>query len=186
MKHTLQIMAGVICAGLGWTILLPAAETNSPTTAKERIGIYDSRVVAYAYFWSEAQQRRRNEHMAATKAAKAAGDQARLAELDAARRQGQDTIHRQIFSTAPVDAILDTLKPRVAEVGKQAGVTRLVSKWDKKALKQFKRAEQVDVTELLLAEFKLSDKQKKVVVEFRRQKPLSPEKCEELLRKGQL
>ena len=40
-----------------------------PTTA-ERIGLYDSRVVAYAWFWSEAGTRRREELIAAARAAR--------------------------------------------------------------------------------------------------------------------
>jgi RimJ/RimL family protein N-acetyltransferase len=59
-----------------------AAETNS---TPERIGIYDSRVVAYAEFWSEAHQRKLNDLVKSAKEAKAAGDTNRFNELETER-----------------------------------------------------------------------------------------------------
>ena len=163
-----------------------AAETNSLSTAGQRIGIYDSRIVAYAHFWSEAHQRSLKERVASAHAAKAAGDMGRFNKLSATLKQEQDQNHRQVFSTAPVEEILDDMKARVLEIQQQARVSRLVSKWDEKTLKELKRAEKVDVTDLLLGEFKLTDKQKKVAESFKKAKPLSPAKCEELLKKGEL
>ena len=82
-------------------------------------------------------------------------------------KKEQEQNHLQVFSTAPVDQILAEMKERVAVIQKEAGVSRLVSKWDEKSLATHKRAEQVDVTDLLLHEFKLNEKQLKVVADMR-------------------
>ena len=68
----------------------------------------------------------------------------------------------------------------------EAGVARLVSKWDEKSLAAHKHDEQVDVTDRLLREFKLNEKQLKVVADLRHKKPLSLERAQELMRKGEL
>ena len=185
MKRIRFILLTAVACWLGVTAAR-AAEINPPAPAGQRIGTYDSRVVAYAHFWTDAHQQKLKEQMASARAAKAAGDTARFNELSAALKKEQERNHRQVFSTAPVDEILESLKARLPEIQKQAGVSRLVSKWDEKALEQFKRAEKVEVTDLLLGEFKLTDKQKKIAESFKKSKPISPEKCEELLRKGEL
>jgi len=78
------------------------------------------------------------------------------------------------------------LKDRLPEIQKEAGVSRLVSKWDEPTLKEFKRAEQVDVTDLLLREFKLDEKQQKVVTDLRMKEPLPLKEAEKLMREGKL
>jgi hypothetical protein len=186
MKLTSWIAAGLACAGLGLGAVRAADETNKSNAVAERIGIYDSRVIAYADFWTEAHQRKINDLVKAAKEAKAAGQAERLNELDAALKKEQEQGHLQVFSTAPVDGILAGMKERVDAVQKEAGVSRLVSKWDDQTLKELKRAEKVDVTDALLREFKLDEKQRKVVEDMRTKKPLPLKEAEKLLREGKL
>ncbi len=160
-----------------------AAETNA---APVRIGVYDSRLLAYAQFWSDAQQRKLQELVKAAKQAKDAGDTARTRELETELKKEQDENHLQVFSTAAVDNVLATMQDRIAEIHKSTGIVRLVSKWDEKALNQFARAEQVDVTDLMLREFKLSERQMKVVEDLRNKKPLPLAKAQKLIREGKL
>jgi hypothetical protein len=63
---------------------------------------------------------------------------------------------------------------------------RLVSKWDEKTLKRIPRAGRVDVTDRLLREFKLTEKQMKVAADLRTKKPLPLHKAEKLAREGKL
>ena len=162
---------------------LPAEETNA---APQRVGVYDSRAVAYAWFWTDARQRRLQEQMQAARAAKAAGETNRLRELDAALRQQQDEMHREVFSTAPAAGALADLGGRIAEIQKAAGVVALVSKWDEAALRQYPSAGRVDVTDRLVREFKPAEKQQQVIREILKQKPLPLEECNELIRKGEI
>jgi hypothetical protein len=163
-----------------------AGDGTATNAAPVRVGVYDSRAVAYAHFWSESYQSKLKEQMAAARAAQQAGDTARFKELDATLRQMQDQLHRQVFSTAPADEVLAALKGQIPEIEKQAGVTVLVSKWDEAALKKHPHAEQVDVTGQLVREFKLTEQQLKVIADLQKQKPLPLEKCEELIRKDKI
>ena len=172
----------VLVASFGWQDVL-AAETNA---APQRIGIYDSRAIAYAHFWSEAHQRKINELAKGAKEARAAGETERFKELDAALKSEQEQIHLRVFSTAPVDDVLAGMKDRLAEIQEEAGVARLVSKWDSKTLKENQRAQRVEVTDRLLREFKLSEKQMKVAKEIQTKPPLPLDKAEKLTREGKL
>jgi hypothetical protein len=160
-----------------------AAETNS-TVAK--IGVYDSRAVAYAHFWSAPYQKQLQQKMNVAQAAKKAGD-AKFKELSAALKSEQEQNHRQVFSTAPVDDAMEVIKDRLPEIQKQAGVATLVSKWDEATLKKYESATRVDVTDTLVREFITPDeKQAKILSSIENQKPIPLEKCDELIRKGQL
>ena len=162
---------------------LQAAKTNTTPT---RIGTYDSRAVAFEWFWSGKHQSQLNELMQTARAAKTAGDTNRFHELDATLRQHQDEMHREVFSTAPPTEALTELKERLPEIQKAAGVSAIVSKWDDAALKKYPNAEQVDVTDRLVREFKPTAKQLKVISGFEKSKPLPLEQCNELIRKGEI
>ena len=152
----------------------------------ERIGVYDSRVIAYAHFWSDGHQRKLNELIKAAKEARAGGQVERFKELDAVLKKEQETSHLQVFSTAPVDDVLAGMADRVSMVQKEADVAMLVSKWDEPALKKHRGAKHVDVTDLLLREFKLDEKKMKVAQDIKKQKPLPLEKARKMMREGKL
>lgn len=160
-----------------------AADTASQTN---RIGVYDSRVIAYAHFWSEGYQQKIKDLAKSAKEAKAAGDMVRFRDMEAELKNEQDQNHLRVFSTAPVDSILALMQNRVGEVQRTTRVGRLVSKWDTPTLTQFTQAEQIEVTDALLRDFRLNEKQMKVIADIRKQKPLPLEKAHELLRKGKL
>jgi hypothetical protein len=171
-------IAAAGCANLG------AAETN---TALTRIGIYDSRAVAYAWFWSGKHQSQLTKLMQDARAAKAAGDTNRFKEFDAKLRRHQDEMEREVFGTAPPTVALDELKDRLPEIQKAAGVAAIVSKWNDTALKKYSDAEKVDVSDRLVREFITSTpQQQKVLSEMQRQKPLPLEKCDDLIRKREI
>jgi hypothetical protein len=172
-------------AGAGFGSLVSAADSGT-NAAPERIGIFDSRVIAYAEFWTPAHQSRNNELVKQAQAAKAAGETERFAKLEAELKSEQEKNHLQVFSTASVDNVLAGMKERVAAVQQEAKVSRLVSKWDEVSLKELKRAEKVDVTDLLLREFTLNEKQQKVAADLRKKDPLPLKRAEELLREGKL
>jgi hypothetical protein len=157
--------------------------TNSPSA----IGVYDSRAVAYAHFWSAPRQKNLQEQMALARDAKTAGNTAKFEEYRSAIRAGQDQIHREVFSTAPADEAMAAIKDRIPEIEKQVGVTALVSKWDGKTLQTYKDVRCVDMTDQLVRQFiQPTEQQSKVISSMEKSEPLSPEKCEELIRKGEI
>ena len=176
----ISILIGAVTA-IGATLSIVSNTTAAETeSAAERIGTYDSRVVAYAWFWSEAHQRQINEKAKAAKEAKAAGQTARHEELSAVLKQGQQRIHWQVFSTAPIADVLAEIKDRLPEIQKQAGVSKLVSQWDEATLKQHRKAKRVDVTDRLVQEFKPGETQLKVIADLKGKKPVPLDKIDQL------
>ena len=185
--RTNAIWIGLLAMSLFAILEARAGDSSGKTNSMpQRIGIYDSRVVAFGSFWSEAHQRALNGRMKAAKEAQAAGDTNRFIELKAAVKAEQKKVHLQVFSSAPVDDVLAGMKDRVQAIQKEAGVSQLVSKWDEKILAEHKNDEKVDVTDLFLRDFKLNERQRKIVVDMRKKPPVPLEEAEELMRKGKL
>lgn len=147
----------------------PAASSTAP---RDRIGIYDSRAVAYAHFWQPAECAKRDALIATAKAAKAAGDPKRVKEIEQRLENSQARAHLQVFSTAPADDAMAALAPQLPALQNELGVSRLISKWDKKTLRLFRTADQVDVTDRLVREFITpTQKQQKTIDSIKATKP---------------
>ena len=148
---------------------------DQPTSASTRIGTYDSRAVALAY-WHEHD--RLNQYikplMQQAQDAKDAGNTQRFQELAQKLRAHQELLHQQVFSTEPIDDILDSLPDRLAHVTAQADVTALVSKWDKQSLQRYKSAQLIDVTDLIVAQFSLTNEKLETIRQIQTQAPVSP------------
>ncbi len=166
MKH------GFFVAGLVAGLALCAGVA----AAGERIGTYDSRAIAVAYAGSPVQQKFIAPLRAAHQAAKQAGNRAEVEKLDAQGRALQQRAHRQAFSTAPVDDLLEQIAETLPAIRRDAGVTALVSIWDADGLARHAGAERVDVTAALVDAFQPTARQRKTVDEIRKQKPLPLDK----------
>jgi hypothetical protein len=173
-------MVIVMLAHVTGPVFARAEATNESDASVQRIGVYDSRVVAYAHFWTAEHQQWLKDKIAAAKAAKTSGDQAQFEKLSKEMADEQQRIHREGFSTAPADQAMAFLKPRLPEIQKRASISLLVSKWDKEKLASLKSAQQTDVTDLLVAEFKLDPKQLKTVEEIKKQKPVPLDKIDQM------
>ena len=180
-----SLLAQAIAFSLAF-ISPPSSHAADTASLTNRVGVYDSRTIAYAHFWSEGYQQKIKDLAKSAKEAKAAGDMVRFRDMEAELKNEQDQNHLRVFSTAPVDSILALMQNRVDEVQRTTRVGRLVSKWDAPTLTQFKQAEQIDVTDALLRDFRPNEKQMKVIADIRKQKALPLEKAQELLRKGKL
>jgi hypothetical protein len=171
MKTTLRWMM-VLTLGFAGRTLAGGAEAKG--AAAEKVGVYDSRAVAYAHFWSPAASRERDAAIAAGKAAKAAGDTAEFQKRSAAMAALQKKMHEEVFSSAPATEALAALAPRLPALHAELGVARLVSKWDTKALRQVPEANRVDVTDRLVREFITpTEKQQKVLDSMKTKEPIS-------------
>lgn len=150
----------------------------------ERIGVYDSRAIAIAWAGTEPFKAElgdlRKRHMEAIEA----GD-TELAEKLSSRGQAmQAEMHRQGFSTAPVDNILAHFKEPIAAAMEQAGVTVIVSKWDTEGLARYPNADQVDVTMELVMAMGTNEKQLGAVKQIGDTPPISLEELEKMLAEG--
>ena len=173
------LICGVLAAGQN-------RDPNSPPQKPgdtARVGVYDSRAVAAAYAGTarhEAEIRRLDEALAK---AKDLGDAAEIKKADRAVWEARKRLHRQGFSTHPVDDILKQIPEEVKRIEKEAKVTALVSKWDAKKLAEFKKAEKVDVTLRLVDALKPSERQRRAALDIMKAKPVPPKQMEELLKK---
>lgn len=190
MKTTSERFALAVALGAfpalaaSFYIASAAAEPAAPAPA---IGVYDSRAIAFAWFWSEPGTRQRNELIAAARAAQKSGDEAAFKAARARVAALQEHNHLQVFSTAPVDEILAELAPGLPALLQQAGVDRLVCQWDEPGLSTCTGCRQVDVTDLLVAAlFTPNEKQAKILADLKQKTPLPLDRARELMREGKL
>lgn len=169
-----------------WAVVLATSPAGAADTGVERIGIFDSRAVAYAYFWSEAGTLQRARLVADVGAAKQTGDAPTLRAAEAALRDYDGRMHLAVFSTAPASDALTALNDHLPAVLAEAGVSRLISRWDGPALAAAGDATQVDLTARLVAVFKLPTAKLNVIEEIIRGKPIPLERAEALWRAGKL
>lgn len=151
-----------------------------------KVGVYDSRVIAFAHFWSTETQRNISETIEQGKTAKSAGDERTAKACAAKMGELQRSLHLQVFSTAPATEAMASIQERLPALLKEAGVTHLISCWDEKALSPYPAHARVDMTERLLAQFPLPEGKKKMVDQIRKTKPLSLEEAKRLDAAGKL
>lgn len=158
----------------------------SRARAAERVGTYDSRVVAFAAFWDEAHQSRLKALTAEARAAKTQGDNARYQSLARQLSAHQDELHLQVFSTAPIDHVLTDLGDRLPALLRAAGVRRVVSQWDEAALAGVPTTDRLDVTVRLVQEFKVPEAKLRQLEQMKTVKPLPLERARQMVRQHQL
>lgn len=154
--------------------------------ATERVGIYDSRVLAYACFNSPEHLAALRVQMAEARAAQEQGDEGRYRVLEAKLKAEQQRAHLQVFSTEPVPEALAELGPRIEAVRRETGVSRLVSKWDTDAMREVANADQVDVTAALIRDVNLSPAQRRIARDIERKLPLPLTEARRLAAAGKL
>jgi len=121
------------------------------TPSNVRVGTFDSRALALAYYRSEGFRRQMREMKAEYEKAKAAGDEKRVKELEAEGPAHQELAHKQGFSTWPVNDLVERIKAKIPEIAGQAEVDVIVSKWD--VVYQRSGVTFVDVTDLMVKPF---------------------------------
>lgn len=149
---------------------------DKPQADEIRIGTFDSRALAMAWYRSPTFKEQMSELHAAHQRARASGDEERVKELEARGPTMQDLMHKQGFGTWPVDNILEKIKDEIPGIAEQAGVSVIVSKWD--IVHQTSGIEFVDVTDQMVAPFEPDEATRKVIEEIREKKPVPLEQLE--------
>ena len=179
MVHKIMCLVAV---GLVFAAVTGTAEESGTKTsdAKMRIGTYDSRAIAVAFAGSEAFSEWMANLKTESNKAKAEGNQKRVADLEAQAVEQQRLFHKQAFSTAPVDNILEHIKDKMAEIAKATGVGPIISKWDKDALAKYKSAELVDVTMALVEALHPNERQLNIAKAIQKNPPIPMEEAEKI------
>jgi len=144
------------------------------STSPVRVGTFDSRALALAYYRSDAFNRYIKELQAKAEKAKAAGDAKRVKKLEGEGEAMQELAHKQGFGTWPVDNILKKISKKIPGIAKQANVDVIVSKWA--MAYQRPGVKFVDVTDLMVKPFNPNKKTQEVIREIQKQKPVPLEK----------
>ena len=97
---------------------------------KLRIGIYDSRLVALAYYNSKDYEKVIANFNSSYSAAEKAGDSAAIRKLLNKGPVMQRIMNDRIFGKGSVNLILDDYKKRMEAIGKVNKVSLIVSKWE--------------------------------------------------------
>jgi hypothetical protein len=164
-------------------VLVLGVALSACSTAQDeevRIGVYDSRSVAITWPGTQSFLQSMASLRAEYQKAKDAGDQKRVAELEAEGEARQQLLHMQAFSTAPVDDILAHIEDSLPGIKESAGVTMLVSRWDKETLAKYPSAELVDVTMMLVDAFQPTELQRQRAVEIQETEPISLEDAQKI------
>ncbi len=152
----LLVTALVLLGAFAGTMLVTATARAAtapaaPAAAKVRLGVYDTRAVALVWGRSPAFHEAIQKLRAGFAAAKAAGDTARMRELDRDGLWAQVRLQQRVYSTAGAADLLVPVRDKLPAIAKEAGVVAIVSKWE--APYTGADVELVDVTGALTALF---------------------------------
>ncbi|MGE5610996.1 MAG: hypothetical protein ACM359_17230 [Bacillota bacterium] len=158
-----------VITGLSWAVLSQAQEQKAPAQPQReavRVGTYDPRALIIIYYGSKAHDNELRALIAERDKAKAAGDQKKVAELEAQGEAQQHRAHQMMAGKAPVDEIVAKLNINWADIANAAGVDVIVSKVEYKR----EGTQLVDVTQALVDQLKPGEKQRKWIQDLERLK----------------
>ena len=139
-----------------------------------RIGTFDSRAVAIAFWNSEEGKKQIASVFERYAEAKAAKDEKRMKELEHEGPGLQVRMHQQAFSTGSVTDIIEKVRKSLPPIAKEAGVSLIVSKWQ--IVYKGPSVEYVDVTPQLVMLFNPSDGALKAMEDLREKEPVPIDK----------
>ncbi|MGA2438233.1 MAG: hypothetical protein ABSF57_06940 [Acidobacteriaceae bacterium] len=146
-------------------VLVVTAQCGMAQTVK--VGTFDKTSIVVAFYRSPMWSAKINAALAEREKARAAGDQKRVDELSKWGQDQQELAHKQLAGEAPIDNILEMMKPMFAAVAAQAHVASIVPE----VSGADKTAATVDVTDLLLDQLQADAKTRQIVDELRKTKP---------------
>jgi hypothetical protein len=121
MKHRLSIAMAIT------TLCGPLLATAQSASQQQPVGTFDKGSLVLAYYRSPRWLNQVKEKRAEQQAARAAGDSARVKELEKWGRESQNLAHRQLSGKAPLDNILEDLKPAFPQLCRNRGVSAIVA-----------------------------------------------------------
>lgn len=166
---SISFTLALIVGGLMVAFVIPAGEQPTPAGKDPalRVGVFDSRAVAVAYFHSK-HNTQIAKLMEEDRSAKAAKDEKKIAELRTKGKKLQDKFHLQGFGKVPVDDLLACMKDSLPGVAKEAGVDLIVDDFSWAAA----GVQTIDVTDRLVKLYEPNEKTLKMVAGMKEAKPV--------------
>lgn len=154
------------------TLSIQWAKTGADTedTACCKVGIYDSRAVAMAYYRSGEFANVLKDLHTELKEAKEQGNESRVAELNAKGPALQAQAHQQGFGNAPIDQIIQRIEKELPQIAEKAGVDLIISKWNLDY--QASDASFVEVTDLMVKPFSPTKETWKLIKDIQKKDPV--------------
>jgi hypothetical protein len=154
------------------TFIFFAAISGNIEPAKPtiKIGTFDSRVVALAYFRSEEYQLAMTEFHKKYQMAKVEKNDSLIKALEKEGPWTQIRMHQQVFSNAGTSNILSKIADALPGIAREAGVVLIVSKWEMPYLDS--SVEVVDVTLPIAKLFKPNEQTLKIIEQMKNQEPI--------------
>ena len=154
--------------------LCSGAAFSQAVKGSARIGTYDSRAIALAFYNTDQFRQTMSGMMAELEKVKSAKDDKRVKELESQGQFMQARMHWQVFSNLSVPNVIDRIKDALPGIAKDAGVSAIVSKWE--LVYKDESIECVDVTPRLVKLFNPDEKVLKWIEEGSKQDPIPLEK----------
>jgi hypothetical protein len=168
MRAFTPLLSAALLVGLAVALMAADRPASQPSSGgKIRVGTYDNRAVAVAYAASCFNPVR--EKMAEQSAAKKAGDQVKLKELEAWGEHHQRMLHVQGFCRVPVTDLLEPVKEKMTKLAADERLAAIVMSCDVAA----PNVELVDVTEQLVKLFEPTAKTLEMAKKVRAVPPAS-------------
>lgn len=143
---------------IGITSIMMTMQSCQETKTSEdlvKVGIYDSRIVALAFYrsdqWGDYITQLRQDH----KEAKEAGDDEKVALIDKIGPGSQDLAHKQGFSTMPIPNILEKIKDSIPIIAERFGLDVIMNKWE--IVYQKDKIELIDISMEMISFFNPSE-----------------------------
>lgn len=159
IRHCLFAVVLLFAFTGGAVLAAPSAAADAPR--KLRVGIYDSRAISIAY--ASSKYNPVAEKMKELKAAEAAHDTTRVAELKAWGESLQQKLHWQGFGRYPVDDLLACIQPELPRIAREADVDVIAATVEFAA----PGVEVVDITNRLVEPYHPPERAKKWIADLK-------------------
>ncbi len=166
--NKLYLVIPVICMALFCMVLFGTEEMNAQTTQK--IGTFDSRAVAIAYYNSKDFKNTIESSMLDMKTAKEKGDKKAIAKIERENSLRQAMMHEQGFGRGSINNIIDLVKDKIAVLAKNENLTTIVSKWE--VVYSGADVKLVDITEKIVDLFEPNERMKQMTKEVLKSEPV--------------
>jgi hypothetical protein len=149
-------------------LAIPAVPSAAAQVAK--VGTFDRTSIVVAFYRSPTWDAKLNAALAERDKARVAGDRKKVNELSKWGQSQQELAHKQLAGSAPIDNIMEMMKPMLATVAAQEKVARIVPQGSRID----KTAATVDVTERLLDQLQADKKTRQIVEQLQDFKKAHP------------
>lgn len=165
MKGGMGWLLATAIVGIGLSLNLAAR--GGEGAPQVRIGVYQSRAVALAYFRSETGSKEIEALYKEAKAAQEGPDKQKAAEWKEKMQAIQGRRHAQVFADSPVDDVMEKMKDALPEVAKKANVAAIVPAVSYKE----QGVTTVDVTDLLVEACQPTEQTRKMAADLVKHPP---------------